>query len=274
MKNLTPQGGHPSKSRAFSLIEILITVGVLGVLATLSLAGVSSLTEHGKRVREINAARTLVTAYLTRAAENNGELMPGYQFGSTVTSPNGDVIGGEEANRYPYRLADYLDWEIEGVYLINDTLKAVKGLDPASPEYRYRVSLTPALGMNMYCVGGNYTSSGLLFAKDVVRRVAEVERPQALVVFVSTAFRQGPPAGQVEGYFYARPPRFSPASWNAAAPTADSNPNQYGFVHFRHNGRALCAFLDGHQALMSADELRDMRHWAPKADSPSYLLKP
>ena len=42
-------------------------------------------------------------------------------------------------------------------------------------------------------------------------------------------------------------------------------PSSMGFVHLRHDGKAVTAMLDGSVRTMSEEELRDMRHWSNQA---------
>jgi len=42
----------------------------------------------------------------------------------------------------------------------------------------------------------------------------------------------------------------------------------------RFNRKAAVGFLDGHAGLLGWEELQDMRHWAPKADRPDWVLSP
>jgi prepilin-type processing-associated H-X9-DG protein/prepilin-type N-terminal cleavage/methylation domain-containing protein len=259
-------------SRAFTLVEVLVVLGVVSILASLTVAGLNAARESGERTREFAAIRTLSQAYATAAADNEGLLVAGFQSGARLQLPDGTEIAGPEAERFPYRLAPYIDWEIHGVYLVNEARNAVRGLDPDSSAYRYAVSLRPAFGLNMYCVGGNVSASGLMCPNDVVTRVSQATRASGLISFVSTGFRASASSPPTAGYFYAQPPRLGPVRWSTDEPTSTSDPRRYGFVDFRHGGRAMVAFLDGHVALMKPDELRDMRLWANKADSATYNL--
>jgi len=273
--------------RAVTLIEIMVAVAIMLVLAAAGMAGLSSAEDYGRRVRELNSAKTLALAYLQYANDHDGNLLPGYagyDAGATISLPNGTELAGEEAKRYPWRLGEYIDWNIEGIYFINRTKKFLAGLDPDSEMYYYEASLAPALGMNAYCVGGYYSAGSFyadgtprpLFDSEVATRISKIEKPGRLIAFVSTHFQLG--TQMYEGYFYAVPPIRGTAAggsttWSSAAYSAKSSPVGYGYVDFRYGDKAMCAFMDGHSSLMSITELRDMQFWAPKADSASYVLK-
>jgi prepilin-type processing-associated H-X9-DG protein len=54
------------------------------------------------------------------------------------------------------------------------------------------------------------------------------------------------------------------------------NAANYGHVHGRYDGKAVCAFLDGSVRILSIEELRDMRLWSRKAaleNNPNYQPK-
>jgi prepilin-type processing-associated H-X9-DG protein len=62
-------------------------------------------------------------------------------------------------------------------------------------------------------------------------------------------------------------------SWGGGEWTEDSDPSQFGFVHPRHGGKAIAAFLDGSTRLMTIEDLRDMRLWSRQAaqeNNPKY----
>ena len=271
---LSGRGLQPIERRGFTLVETLVVVAIFSVLTALGVAGVANMQEAGRRVREISSSRTLVAAYLSYANDHGGRLMPGYQYGAeSITDPKGTEISGEEVYRYPWRLAEYIEWNVEGIYLINRTRKEVAGLDPGSTMYRYTVALAPVMGLNAYCVGGNYSASGLLCPEDVATRLVQIPRPAKTLAFVSTRYKAAANTEAMEGYFYARPPVLGPFQWNSGAYDPAVASSQFGFVDFRHNKKAVCAFIDGHSALLGIDELRDMRHWAPKAETADYNLQ-
>jgi len=168
--------GRISFSRSgFTLIELLVVIGIIAVLAGIALPVMNNVQRKTRATVEANSARQIVAGYLAYAADNDGELLPGYLAGASVEFPNGDVGAGPEAERYPWRLAPYLQWNAD-IYMVNDLQKTVASMDRGSTEYRYMVSLAPALGLNTYCVGGYQTATSTM-AKKRCRPAPRQHRP-------------------------------------------------------------------------------------------------
>lgn len=258
--------------RGFTLIEMLVSVTIIAILAGLAGAGTSAAMAKARTVREMNAARNLITAY-TSATTNGGDLLPCYdEKAAPQEMPDGSVLTGQPIERYPYRLAEYLNYEIEGTFLVNDNHEVVKGLAADSSTYHYNVSLSPALGMNGYGVGG-YFKDNNPYAAEMLIRAEQSDRSGGLIVFASARGRIG--SKTVAGNFYVTPPNMQGKRWNGGKFDENADPSRWGNVDFRHNGRAICAFLDGSVRLLNEDELRDMRRWSKNAaaeDKANYLM--
>ena len=65
-----------SRRGAFTLIEILVVVGILGILVALSVPAMKGMIEKGQRVRCAGNLRQLGAGIMLYAAENNGTLPP------------------------------------------------------------------------------------------------------------------------------------------------------------------------------------------------------
>lgn len=256
----------------FTLVELLIVVSIIGILSGTVLAVVQGATSRARTMREVSAARQVTAGYLLHAADHNDELLLGYQESGSITYPNGDQSSGPEANRYPWRLAPSINWNIDGVYLVNEAKRAVQQYAPNTFMYRYQVSLTPALGLNAYCVGGYQSGGGMFCANDVTTRLAQVDRPASLIAFVSA--RSKTSAGQYTGDFagshYVRPPSLGGMRWTSGAFDPTQPSSDFGNVDFRNAGQATVSFLDGSVRMMTPDQLRDMRLWARNANSADY----
>lgn len=258
-----------SNIRAFTLLELLVVIAILAVLAGVGSAALLSAAGKGDMAAEVNAAKTLVAAYQSAAADNNGNFLPAYDSSApAVKNAKGQAISMPEAKkRYPFRLAPYFDYAIRGTLLVGENerqfMEAMQLSSPSGTMYDYAVSVFPALGINRYFVGG--TSGVADTSNECINTLAEADR--SVIVFISSA------AEGVNGYEYVRAPGAPGGNWSAAKWTDQSDPGNYGHVHPRYNGKAVTAFLDGSVRMLGLDDLRDMRLWSRNAalqDDPAY----
>ncbi|MEO6054240.1 MAG: hypothetical protein ABIP97_09530, partial [Chthoniobacterales bacterium] len=136
-------------------METLVATVVITAIAVVGTGTVQSALNKGAMVREMGSAKTLIGAYLQSANDNNGKFLPGYdRTVSEFNLPDGTVIAGPPAQRYPYRLASYFNYRMEGTVLVNKNTKQVNAADT------YRLSCYPAFGINYIFVGGDISSSG------------------------------------------------------------------------------------------------------------------
>lgn len=269
-------GRNGSSVRAFTLAELLVSVAIIALLASLLLIAGDKVQQRGRNLKELHAARQLMTAYLAYAANNDGEVLKGYDKDITsVTLANGNSVNGEMVCRYPWRLAPYLGEQVDEIFLLNGTKKPTTGLNPDSFEYRYRVSLNPPLGINAYCIGGYNDGGGQgYFTKDLATRLSQITRPSNFIVFASARMSQGGQAGETPGHFVVQPPKLWRMKWDAKFDRKKPSSN-FGNVDPRWEGRALCAFLDGSARLLDEKELQDMRLWsrtASEENDPNYTV--
>lgn len=95
------------KNRAFTLVELLVVVAILGLLAGLATPVLGRARKAGEQAAETSAAKNLITAYLAAAQDQGGVLLQGYDEDGEATHANGMAFGAgsSEATRWPWRLA-------------------------------------------------------------------------------------------------------------------------------------------------------------------------
>lgn len=243
---------------AFTLVEVLAVTGVVAVLAALVATGTQSAIKSAEKTREVAAGRNLIAAYQSAAAENNGEFPAGYdRTVKEVSGPNGTTVHGPAAWRYPFRLAQYFDYKLEGTILVNRNISQIDASNT------YDVSVHPAFGINYLYVGGDKSSGGVLtLPGEAITRISQGSAN--ILVFASSGTDSGN-GKTTNGYSILTPPNTYGPMWSRADWKEDTVPNHYGNVHARHAGRAVCVFLDGSIRMLSIDELRDMRLWSKGA---------
>ena len=71
-----PHRAGTARSTAFSLVELLVTIAIIGVLAVLTAAVLPSLTQRAERADALPKIRTMGTAVLQYAPDHGGLLPP------------------------------------------------------------------------------------------------------------------------------------------------------------------------------------------------------
>ncbi|MDG2424206.1 MAG: type II secretion system protein [Phycisphaerales bacterium] len=279
--------------RAFSLLELMIVIIILGLLTAISLPIMSNLEAEGRAVQELSGARSTVAAWREYAVDRDGELLKGYYPDSQPSEEplydfDGNLIAaGPSQQRWLWRLAPYLENPKETLY--PKALEEVRREFIDVPDHQYVATIHPAFGLNSEWVGGlGEDLSNALYAIyeyselsscPWMRRLSDVRHTSKLMVFASSRFgntESGAPGGVmpgiVEGFHRIESP-FHPSNGNRWGTDSEGNtlatmtndPADHGFVSARHNGKVVTAMVDGSTSLEPLGKLSDMRRWADLA---------
>jgi hypothetical protein len=248
-----------------------------------------------KQTRELAAGQQVNLAFNAYAVDNKDAVLVGYATAAMVNGPmqvfndKSERLYNELAQRYPWRLAAYVNFDFQGLYQDTNLLNNIRRNGDQYPgvNFDYLISLFPSLGMNVAFIGG----SGLhgefdstfqrVFGRVYISRLGDARRPSGLMTFASA--REGPQPlapvlGSPQGFFRVEPPYFGASQglrWEADYDANSATPGtNSGFVALRGGERAVVTLLDGHSELMGWEKLRDMRLWADEADSPTWTLTP
>jgi prepilin-type N-terminal cleavage/methylation domain-containing protein len=235
-------------SRGFTLVELLVVIAILTILSCLAFYGYSNFLDSGKKAAEVSAARTLMAGFHAYAADNNGRILRGMDPSSKgVVDDKGKPVMSHAARRYAWRIAPYIDYNVDNVLLVNNKEAAPKD----NPMYSYLVTVFTTLGMNTVYVGGKYGTAQAPDNPrnknvDCVTNITQVHKPSKLIVFASARMGDDAPhAGAFEV-------------------SLDGN-GTVGKVDFKYGNKAVVAHFDGHVALLGRDELSDQSRWSNKA---------
>lgn len=280
--------GIKSKSKGFTLIELLVVILVILVLVGLLAPALGKARRCVRATREMSGARQVMVAFEVYAETSRGRVLTGFCTPAMVAGPmpvnnsRGERLTGEVAQRYPWRLAPYVDYDFRGLYQSDKVLAGLleheEEYRPYGIDYDYVVSLYPSLGMNVAFVGGSDRLSEFdpmfvsRYGKVYLERTDQGTRPSEVMVFASARAQVQPALpidGAPQGFFRLEPPVFTAsrgAQWEAAYEELTPEPGlNSGFVSLRHDGRAVAAMRDGHAGLKNWEQMRDMRLWADGA---------
>ena len=256
---------------AFTLIELLVGIAIIAILISIAFPVFQSVMSKARMTREIQAGRSLMTAFNAAAADRDGIYLPGYdRTVSEVTLPGGSVLSGVPAQRYPFRLAPYFSNRMDGTVLVNDNAKQIDSTN------NYLVSCYPAFGINYLFVGGDISATGVNTYPDEcdTRMGAASTSPLVFASACGDGSRDGL-TDKVRGYCILTPPHTTVQVWSTANWTRNSAAGDYGNVDGRYAGKAVSVFLDGSVRILSIAELRDMRLWSKNAaaqDNANYNI--
>lgn len=82
------QKSHPTRSRAFTLIEVLVVIGILGILATVALVAINPAEAQKKardtqRLKDMATLQAMIEQYLS---DNPGAIPAGWSAALTSSS--------------------------------------------------------------------------------------------------------------------------------------------------------------------------------------------
>ncbi len=254
--------------RAFTLIELIAVVTLVGVLASLVVPVVASCRAHASKSREVAAARQLMAAFQMAADERRGVFLSlRNNTTDSVNEGGAKVANSEAAARWPHHLRPYLGNRFKNTLYVNEQSAYYdEVLSGALPDYA--LTLGVSFGFNGLFVGAVASQN----IKDrPVRKLEEAAVPSKLIAFASAQARELNPKA---GYFKIDSPVVGwPSADLVSVPPDTALDAVYGHLSYRLGGKAAVAFLDGHVELLPCARLRDMRLWSDQArrqDNPDY----
>lgn len=260
---------------AFTLIETLVVLGIIAILASITIVAISGASEAATQARSTDALRQMASGYIQSSSDNNGQLMPGYStpsdYANATDMPieleakvNGRQINQEDAASYVWRLAPYMsggyktfmaDYRDSTVLDSMDAEVASNVYGPGSTSAsEIGVSLRPSFGLNSIALGGDshhggiarrYHPWGSQYASErlAATRLSEVVQPSRIILFASTHdpdANLGAVPGTKWGYVELRPPGIGDFErLTATSEEASPNPWELDQWWFDTNGQIV-----------------------------------
>lgn len=263
-------------SRGFTLVELLVVIGIMAVLMSLLLPGLGKAKRRARMIEEMSAVRQLLISAHIYSDDYRGMVFPGYVTDATLVDNTGRMLQFPINARYPWRIAPYLGNSFETIYCAENRARLSRFRQSDQASYAYAVSVYPSLGINSYFIGGNETEFPAAAANvkfgpgTVVTAVSQINNPSLLAHFISA--RSATTGADANGYYQVTPPQIAGRVW-APRWSSGLQVEQWGFVAPRFDGRAVAGMMDGHARTLNVTQVQDMRRWCNTADAPDFTLK-
>jgi prepilin-type N-terminal cleavage/methylation domain-containing protein/prepilin-type processing-associated H-X9-DG protein len=220
--------GHEGRSQsrlAFTLIEMLVVISIIGLLTTLTATGVGAALERARTAASRSNLRQLALAGVAYAVDHNGDLPPGMSVDNRTR-----WHGSRTSISAPF--------DPEGGYLSpylghSGRVNRCPLLDRISHVTSFEVG-AGGYGYNSTYLGGIW--SGGTHRPVVYTRIPQ---PEQTVFFATTAFAN---QNGIMEYPFSDP--YQSREGYSLQPS----------THFRANGKALVAWLDGHVSQESPNQ--------------------
>lgn len=275
--------GERRSVRAFTLVEMLVVIGVIAILLGLLLTGLRAAMGSGNKTRELSALRQIFYGWSMYSNTNEEQILPGFIDINTQDLWNVEYrdqkkqeLDPQYTQAWPWRLAPYVDysWELLCGYR-SDPEEELSAIPAAE------VQSQPFFGYNAMYVGGWWTANAatgpavLKFDDYVTRTAGSFARPDSMILF-SGATERAPGDYKpnendlLPGSHWVSPPNQAQTKiWQASlgGPNAIDVVAANAAVPLNRYGPSIAILTsDGGAQSATINELLDMRRWVSAAD--------
>lgn len=221
MKDWRASAGPGRTLRAFSLLELLVTLVLIGILTGLALAGIGGVSSAAEKAKCLSNQRQIGLALINYANEHDGEFPP-------TTHTTGSW---KKERSWIFQLAPFLD-------NVNDV--RVCPADPPARQKRIR-------DMN----ATSYLLNDLVFDSADFNRLLKIPRPSKTLLLAILSESRAPSITRdhIHGAEWT--------SWNAVLNDVEADRHRNGArAANRLKGSGNYLFADGHAENISAAEFK------------------
>lgn len=221
-------------SSAFTMIELLVVVAVVGILAALILPALGKSLENAQAAQSTNNLRQLLCANMAYAADN-GVFCPAVNKKDTMYWC-AKKVGATWDPTQGY-LSDYLgkSRRVTVCPLFKEMIKDSRSFDLGCGGYGYNSSY----------VGGRPGGGCNADGSSISAQITQISRSNT-VMFTTSALAKG---DGVQEYPKCEPPYWDFGDGPTESPESRPSPS----VHFRFNNKALVGWCDGRVTAESCD---------------------
>jgi prepilin-type processing-associated H-X9-DG protein/prepilin-type N-terminal cleavage/methylation domain-containing protein len=264
--------------RAFTLVELLVVIGIIGLLISILLPSLNVVRQQAQATRCASNLRQIGVGWAIYAGNHNGVSLPGrmpnlgtannlYWVGNgTVWRPRWYVTMGAAAGFHAFTSPDDTDGSLDNSRPITNEVF----LCPAEPD-RVNNRNSP-FGYNHQFLGNSRnrsgTASGVFAPINFPVKLSRINASQTVLAADAMGTAAGKPASLRQGYdptgtsnvfaignhaWSLDPPRLRPEG--DFCDDNNRSPEHRSAVDPRHRDKSNVLFCDGHVALMTPDEL-------------------
>jgi prepilin-type N-terminal cleavage/methylation domain-containing protein len=261
--NMSDRKSPPQSWRsAFTLVELLVVIGIIAILVAILLPALQRAKEQANAVKCQNNMKQLMTAFLTFAHDNKGHLPGNRQESTRMRGANAwkacFLFGTYDASQN----ANYIHAPQNGTIW-----KYTRNYD------LYRC---PSLPANLARVGSRYiTNSRFDVAMPMLWPGAKVTKIKQLSAYCPTADRNDKTAAQFgtmpNKTWVATPIIVQEDPYNQNGNNIEGAHSESDYIATNHNKGSYYGAIDGSVQFFAIRKGTDSRHWYTQAPSGKYV---